>query len=77
MDKYGRARPEKYTWVDPRTGEQMLKDANGSYTKMGQRLRTLMESYRVNKDSSQWSLWIDRDFTSFNQNAIDNPWQQN
>ena len=75
MDKYGRARPEKYTWVDPRTGEQMLKDANGSYTKMGQRLRTLMESYRVNKDSSQWSLWIDRDFTSFNQNAIENPWQ--
>lgn len=76
MDKYGRARPEKYVWVDPRTGEQMLRDSNGNYTKMGQRLRTLMESHRVNKDETHWSIWIDRDFTSFQQNAIDNPWEQ-
>jgi len=76
MDKYGRARPEKYVWVDPRTGEQLLRSADGSFTKMGQRLRTLMESYRVNKNESQWSMWVDRDFTSFNQNAIDNPWDE-
>jgi hypothetical protein len=74
VDKYGRPRPEKYIWIDPRTGEQAVRYADGTYTKMGQRLRTLMESKRVNKNSSFWSIWIDRNFTAFNQGAIDNPW---
>lgn len=74
LDKYGRARPEKFTWVDPRTGEQALRLNNGQYTRMGQRLRTLMESKRVNRDQSVWSIWIDRNFTKFNQGAIENPW---
>lgn len=75
IDKYGRPRPEKYVWVDPRTGEQGIRYANGEYTSMGKRLRTLMESKRVNKNQSFWSIWIDRNFTQFNQGAIDNPWQ--
>ena len=74
LDKYGRARPEKFVWVDPRTGEQAVRLANGQYTKMGQRLRTLMESRRVNRSQSVWSIWIDRSFTAFNQNSIENPW---
>ena len=74
VDKYGRPRPEKYIWIDPRTGEQAVRYADGSYSKMGQRLRTLMESKRVNRTQSFWSIWIDRDFTQFNQGAIDNPW---
>lgn len=74
VDKYGRPRPEKFVWIDPRTGEQGLRYADGSYSKMGQRLRTMMESKRVNRDQSVWSIWIDRSFTKFNQDAIENPW---
>ena len=74
VDKYGRPRPEKYIWIDPRTGEQAVRYADGTFSKMGQRLRTLMESKRVNRTQSFWSVWIDRDFTQFNQGAIDNPW---
>jgi hypothetical protein len=74
VDKYGRPRPEKFVWIDPRTGEQAVRYADGSYSKMGQRLRTLMESKRVNRTQSFWSVWIDRSFTQFNQGAIDNPW---
>jgi hypothetical protein len=77
VDKYGRPRPEKYVWIDPRTGEQAVRYADGTYTKMGQRLRTLMENHpqrRVNRTQSFWSVWIDRSFTQFNQGAIDNPW---
>ncbi|CAB5206972.1 hypothetical protein UFOVP180_3 [uncultured Caudovirales phage] len=74
LDKYGRSRPEKFVWVDPRTGEQAIRYSDGTYTKMGQRLRTLMEARRVNKQQTVWSIWIDRSFTQFNRGAIDNPW---
>ena len=74
LDKYGRSRPEKYSWIDPRTGEQAVRLANGQYTKMGQRLRTLMESRKINRNASFWSTWIDRNFTDFQQDAVDNPW---
>lgn len=76
LDKYGRSRPEKFEWIDPRTGEQAVRLANGEYTKMGRRLRTLMESKKVNRDQSVWSVWIDRNFTAFNQDAIENPWSE-
>jgi hypothetical protein len=74
LDKYGRSRPEKFIWIDPRTGEQAIRYANGEYTPMGRRLRTLMESKRVNRNQSFWTTWIDRDFTQFNQGALENPW---
>jgi hypothetical protein len=75
LDKYGRSRPEKIEWIDPRTGEQAIRYRDGSYSKMGQRLRTLMEAKRVNKGQSIWSVWIDRNFTQFNQSSIENPWE--
>ena len=75
LDKYGRSRPEKFVWIDPRTGEQAVRYADGTYTRMGQRLRTLMESRKVNRNQSFWTTWIDRDFVQFNQGAIDNPWE--
>lgn len=74
LDKYGRSRPEKFVWVDPRTGEQAIRYANGQYTRMGQRLRTLMESRKINRNQSVWSVFIDRNFTTFNRDAIENPW---
>ena len=74
LDKYGRSRPEKFVWVDPRTGEQGIRYSDGTYTRMGQKLRTLMEARRVNKQQTVWSIWIDRSFTQFNKGAIENPW---
>ena len=74
VDKYGRPRPEKFVWIDPRTGEQGLRYSDGSYSRMGQRLRSMMEMKRVNRTQSVWSVWIDRNFTAFNQDAIENPW---
>jgi len=74
LDKYGRSRPEKIVWIDPRTGEQAIRLKDGSFTKMGQKIRTLMESKKVNKSGSVWSVWIDRDFVAFNQGSIENPW---
>jgi len=74
IDKYGRPRPEKLVWIDPRTGEQGVRYSDGTYTPAGKRLRTLMESKRVNRTQSFWSTWIDRSFTQFNSGAIENPW---
>lgn len=74
VDKYGRPRPEKLVWIDPRTGEQAIRYSDGTYTSAGKRLRTLMESKRVNRTQSFWSTWIDRSFTQFNSGAIENPW---
>jgi hypothetical protein len=74
LDKYGRSRPEKFIWLDPRTGEQAIRYANGQYTRMGQRLRTLMESRKINRNQSVWSVFIDRNFVNFNRDAIENPW---
>jgi hypothetical protein len=75
IDKFGRTRPEIIKWVDPRTGERIVRRSNGSMTTMGLRLKALMQSadYRVNK-STQWDVWIDRNFGQLNQGVIDNPW---
>lgn len=73
IDKFGRVRPEIIKWVDPRTPESMIVRPDGSTTPVGQRLRALLKSQPVNK-STVWDTWIDREFVSVNQAAIDNPW---
>ena len=73
IDKYGRTRPEIYKWVDPRTGEQTIQREDGTLTPIGRRLRSMMQAMRVN-NSSQWDVWIDREFVTLNQDAITNPW---
>jgi hypothetical protein len=73
LDKYGRTRPERITWVDPRTGEQCIRRADGSMTAIGQKLRARMQASKVNQ-SNQWDVWVDREFISINQAALDNPW---
>ena len=73
IDKFGRTRPEIYKWIDPRTGEQMVQREDGTLTPIGRRLRSMMKAMRVNK-SSQWDVWIDREFGTLNQDAISNPW---
>jgi hypothetical protein len=73
LDKFGRTRPERITWIDPRTGEQCIKRPDGSMTAIGQKLRARMQAQKVN-DTNQWDVWVDREFISINQAALDNPW---
>ena len=73
INKYGQKVPEKLTWIDPRTGEQIVRRADGSYTPIGSRLRQFMMKQKVNK-SNQWDTWIDREFVYTEQVGNDNPW---
>jgi hypothetical protein len=70
INKYGQTVPEKYTWLDPRTPEQILRRSDGTFTKEGRGLYT----YCVGeKGSGIWSL-IDREFVSISAKNIADPW---
>jgi len=73
IDKWGKVRPEIIKWVDPRTGEQVVQRADGSFTPIGRRLRAMMQTMKYN-DSNQWVRYIDRDFISLDAAAAINPW---
>lgn len=75
INKFGKIVPEKYTWVDPRTGEQVIRNAMGILTPLGTRLKNYMEKQKVNKTTA-WAAWIDRDFVLMDggSNTLDNPW---
>lgn len=73
INKFGAKVPEKYTWVDPRTGEQVIKNPDGSLTPLGTRLRAFMRRQKFNK-TNQWDVWIDRDFVAAESIINDNPW---
>lgn len=73
MDKFGKMRPEYMTWVDPRTGEQVVVREDGTLTPMGRNLRALMQKMRVN-NSNQWQVWVDRDFVQLEGGTLQNPW---
>ena len=75
VNKFGKTVPEKYTWVDPRTGEIVIRNENGVLTPIGTRLKNYMQKQKVNK-SDAWAAWIDRDFviTDGGSNTLDNPW---
>ena len=62
VNKFGKEVPEKYTWIDPRTGEQVLRNENGSFTPVGSRLRAQMQRDKISKTITYWDAWIDRDF---------------
>jgi hypothetical protein len=73
INKFGQEQPEKIGWVDPRTGEQIVRRSDGSITPVGTRLRGFMKRQQVNK-SNQWDVWIDRDFMMVGDLGNDNPW---
>ena len=73
INKFGQPQPEKIVWIDPRTGEQIIRRSDGTYTPIGTRLRAFMQRQRVNK-SNQWQTWIDRDFVVAGEQISDNPW---
>lgn len=70
VNKYGQNVPEKYTWIDPRTEELVMRRADGTFTEKGRGLYT----YCIGeKGSGIWSL-IDRDMVTVTQKNIANPW---
>ena len=73
IDKYGRTRPEIIKWIGAATGEQMVQREDGTLTPTGRRLRTMMQSMRINAGNI-WDTFVDRDFGQFNQEAIVDPW---
>jgi hypothetical protein len=75
VNKFGQNVPERYTWVDPRTGEQIIQHANGRITPIGTRLKNFMSKHKVGT-KTQWETWIDRDFVIGGNpaEALDNPW---
>jgi hypothetical protein len=69
-NRYGQTVPEKYSWIDPRTPELVMRNADGTFTKEGRGLHT----YCVGeKGSGIWSM-IDRDMVTVTAKNIANPW---
>ena len=62
--------PEKYTWLDPRTEEKVLRNPDGTYTKEGRGIHTFLIG---EKGGGVWSM-IDRDIVSISSKNIADPW---
>ena len=75
VNKFGKTVPERYTWVDPRTGEQVIRTESGMLTPLGTRLKMYMQRQKVNK-TTVWDAWVDREFVLMDgQDSIGNdPW---
>jgi hypothetical protein len=70
INKFGQSVPEKYTWIDPRTEETVMRRPDGTFTEKGRGLHT----YCIGeKGGGIWSL-IDRDMVTVTQKNIANPW---
>jgi len=70
INRYGQTVPEKYTWIDPRTPETLLRRPDGTFTEKGRGLYT----YCIGeKGAGIWPL-IDRDMVTVTAKNISNPW---
>ena len=69
-NKYGQKVPEKYSWLDPRTEEKVLRNPDGTFTKEGRGLHTYLIG---EKGGGVWNL-IDRDIVSISAKNIADPW---
>jgi len=70
INKYGQTVPEKYTWLDPRTEEKILRNPDGTFTKEGRGVHTFLIG---EKGGGVWSM-IDRDIVSISSKNIADPW---
>jgi len=70
LNKYGQTVPEKYSWIDPRTEERVLRNPDGTYTKEGRGVHTFLIG---EKGGGVWNL-IDRDIVSISSKNIADPW---
>lgn len=70
INKYGQNVPERYTWLDPRTPEMVMRRPDGTFTEQGRKLYT----YCIGeKGAGIWTL-IDREQVSILAKNIANPW---
>jgi len=70
INKFGQTQPEKYSWLDPRTEEILLRRQDGSFTEKGRGIY----SYCIGeKGAGIWPL-IDKDVITFTEKNIANPW---
>jgi hypothetical protein len=70
LNKYGQTVPEKYSWLDPRTEERILRNPDGTFTKEGRGVHTFLIG---EKGGGIWTL-IDRDIVSISAKNIADPW---
>lgn len=70
INKFGQVQPERYSWIDPRTPETLMRRADGTFTEKGRGLYLYCSG---EKGSGIWTL-IDRDMTKIAQKNITDPW---
>ena len=72
LDKYGKERPEIIRWLDPRTGEQLVKLPNGEFTEMGIRLKAQFD--RSNGPVSGMWPRVDRNVATADPTILSDVW---
>ena len=70
INKFGQKQPEKYSWIDPRTEEIVLRRTDGTFTDKG---RGLYAYCIGEKGGGIWSL-IDRNLLNIAEKNVTNPW---
>jgi hypothetical protein len=70
INRYGQTVPEKYSWMDPRTEELILRRPDGTYTEKGRGLYAFCSG---EKGSGLWTM-IDRNIMSVAAKNITDPW---
>jgi hypothetical protein len=70
VNRYGQEVPERYSWIDPRTEEMVMRNPDGTFTPRGQGLHTYLIG---EKGGGVWSL-IDRDMVRATAKNIADPW---
>ena len=70
INKFGQTVPEKYSWIDPRTPETIMRRPDGTFTQEGRGVHTFLIG---EKGGGVWSL-IDRDIVTITAKNIANPW---
>ena len=70
INKYGQTQPERISWIDPRTPEELLRRPDGTFTEKG---RGLYLYCTGEKGSGIWRF-IDKDIASVSEKNITNPW---
>lgn len=70
LNKFGQLQPERYSWIDPRTPETLMRRPDGTYTEKGRGLYLYCSG---EKGAGIWGL-IDRDMTKIAQKNITDPW---
>jgi hypothetical protein len=70
VNRYGQEVPERYSWIDPRTEELVMRNPDGTFTQRGQGLYTFLIG---EKGGGIWGL-IDKDMVRATAKNIADPW---